>query len=182
LRKAYSAKTPLYKGAFASLLLFILYLGVLSISNSFSHALTKFKEMWYWFTPLIAGFGVQVGLYSFIKQKQKKAVSRGVAAVSGGVSTTSMIACCAHHLTDILPLLGVSAAALFLAKYQTLFILIGILSNLVGIILLLRIIQTHRIGVQGVLSILLKLNMRKALYGALSLSSVAIIIFLKTGA
>ncbi len=32
---------------------------------------------------------------------------------SGGTSVTAMVACCLHHVTDVLPILGVSAAAEF---------------------------------------------------------------------
>jgi hypothetical protein len=44
-----------------------------------------------------------------------------------------MVACCAHHLTDVLPLLGLSAAAAFLAEYRIPFMLAGLATNLIGI-------------------------------------------------
>jgi hypothetical protein len=44
-----------------------------------------------------------------------------------------MVACCAHHATDVLPLVGLSAAATFLAEYLILFMLVGLTMNLVGI-------------------------------------------------
>ncbi len=52
-----------------------------------------------------------------------------------------MAACCAHHLTDVLPNLGLSGLATFLASYQVLFIVIGVLSNVVGITIMLETIQ-----------------------------------------
>ena len=64
-------------------------------------------------------------------------------ATSGDVSAGSMAACCAHHITDVLPLLGLSGLAAFLASYQVLFILIGVLSNVVGITIMLETIQRH---------------------------------------
>ena len=91
--------------------------------------------------PLIIGFGIQISLFSYIKSTLKAKAS-GVAA-SGGVSTASMIACCAHHLTDILPIIGLSGAALFLSQYQTFFILVGIFSNIVGITYLIDIMQKN---------------------------------------
>jgi hypothetical protein len=49
-----------------------------------------------------------------------------------------MLACCAHHLTDVLPLLGVSAAAVFLNAYKTPLLWLGVLMNLAGVAYLLR--------------------------------------------
>ena len=54
-----------------------------------------------------------------------------------------MVACCAHHLSDILPLLGLSGMAIFLVRYQLFFIIIGVLSNVVGITIMLETIQRH---------------------------------------
>jgi succinate dehydrogenase hydrophobic anchor subunit len=136
-------------GVGAGFTLLVLYFGLLSLLNSFSHAISEFSRMWYWVLLLAAGFGLQVGLYTFIRdvirQKQMKGATGAVVA-SGTLSTGSMIACCLHHLTDVLPLLGLAAATIFLLKYQTLFILTGVLSNLIGITIMLEIIQRNNLG------------------------------------
>ena len=54
-----------------------------------------------------------------------------------------MAACCAHHLADVLPLLGLSGVAIFLVRYQLFFIVVGVLSNIVGITIMLETIQRH---------------------------------------
>ena len=54
-----------------------------------------------------------------------------------------MAACCAHHLTDVLPFVGLAGLAAFLAEYQLLFIIGGVLSNAVGIAIMLETIQRH---------------------------------------
>ncbi len=94
---------------------------------------------------MVIGFGIQLGLYSYIRFNIGKKVTGATAevATAGGISTGSMIACCAHHITDVLPIIGLSAAAVFLIKYQLPFILVGIFSNLVGITMMLNIIQKH---------------------------------------
>lgn len=132
-------------GFSAALLLLILYFGVLSLAESFSHAIEQFLQMWYWILILVVGFGIQVGLYSFIRESQKE-ISGGMVATSGGISTGSMIACCLHHLVDVLPLMGLAAAAVFLTQYQLWFIFLGILSNFVGIVIMLEIIQKHNLA------------------------------------
>jgi len=145
--KKMNKRKPLLIGIAGSIILFIIYFGVISISNSFSHAVERFIEMWYLILILVAGFGFQVGLYSFIKisMSEKTAIATTEVAAAGGISTGSMIACCAHHITDILPIIGLSGAALFLVQYQIPFILLGIFSNLVGIAMMLVIIQEHKL-------------------------------------
>ncbi len=136
-------------GVTASLALLAFYFIVLSLANSFSHALFQFSQMGYWILLLAAGFGLQAGLYFFIKEKirlkQTKNPTISIAA-SGGVSAGSMIACCLHHLTDILPLMGLAAAAVFLTQYQLFFIIIGIFSNLIGIVIMLEVIQKNKLA------------------------------------
>jgi hypothetical protein len=51
-----------------------------------------------------------------------------------------MAACCAHHVTDVLPILGLTAAATFLAQYRTAFMLVGLGITLVGITVMLVIL------------------------------------------
>ncbi len=128
---------------FAGLLL--LFFGILSFANSPEHAVSQFLSGWFWILPLTAGFGVQVGLYVWMQNQfleTGNVVGKEIAA-TGTVSGTTMVACCAHHLVDIVPLLGVSAFALFLNQFQPVFIVVGLFSNLAGIILMLMAAQKH---------------------------------------
>ncbi|MBS3125276.1 hypothetical protein J4211_03420 [Candidatus Woesearchaeota archaeon] len=122
------------------------YLVIMTLASSLKIAIEQFIQLWPWMTALLLGFGVQIALYAHLRQTIKKISGiKPAVATSSGLSTTSMIACCAHHLTDVLPLMGLSAAAIFLAKYQTLFLTIGILSNLVSMTLMLKTIQEHKL-------------------------------------
>ena len=47
--------------------------------------------------------------------------------------TSAMLACCAHHLADILPIVGVSGAAIFLNAYKTPLLWLGVVMNLAGV-------------------------------------------------
>ncbi len=150
-------------GLVAGLSLLILYFLILSVANSFSHAIEQFSQMWYWILLLTVGFGLQVGLYFFIKSSFCSARMIGsttAIATSGGISAGSMVACCLHHLIDVLPLIGLVATAVFLAKYQLFFIIIGIFSNLIGVIIMLEIIQKYRLS-EGFLKKILIYNMSK---------------------
>ncbi|MFA4820025.1 MAG: hypothetical protein WC613_03660 [Candidatus Aenigmatarchaeota archaeon] len=162
-------------GIIASLALSSIYFAIVSIAQGFPHALEEFASIWYLMVPLIAGFGAQVGLFSYTHHSLKSLSSKGVAA-SGGVSTVSMIACCAHHITDILPLIGFTAFALFLTQYQNFFVILGILSNLIGIFFILGIIQSNRLyRKKSFFSGLFAYNMKK-FRNALVVISVPILI------
>lgn len=134
-------------GVAAALALLGFYAVVLGLANSFAHALEDFIRLWPWMAALTTGFAVQVGLFTYARRAARdrgEASARGMAA-SGGTSAASMVACCAHHLTDVLPLIGLTGAAFFLAAYQSLFLLLGVLANLVGVVFMLGQIRKHRL-------------------------------------
>lgn len=135
-------------GFLAGALLFLAYVGILSAANSLEHAVSEFLRLWYWMVPLVSGFALQVGLFTYARgaaHADHGLQGKGVVA-SGGASTISMAACCAHHVTDVLPLFGLASAGLFLSTYQNLFLLVGIVSNALGILYLLSVIGRHRLA------------------------------------
>jgi len=145
------SKKPFVYGLIGAFGLVAIYFGILGFANSFTHAVQVFDKLWYWIILLALGFGTQLGLYIYIRQALKEKV-KGVTAevaTAGGISTGSMIACCAHHLTDVLPLLGLTAAAMFLVRFQIPFILLGVFSNLVGITIMFNLIQKHHLQPEG---------------------------------
>lgn len=122
----------LVAGILAAAGLFLFYLLTMRLlAGSWDAAWWQFRELRYLMTPLIAGFGVQIGLFSYIKFLSSNTANKMVAA-SSATSTVSMIACCAHHLTDIVPILGLSALSLWLVSFQKPLLILGILSNLAG--------------------------------------------------
>lgn len=115
--------------------LMALYLILVSLAEGWSHAVDLLLEDAWLIGPIMIGFGVQVGLYTYLKTGLHAAAhgTGALAGAGGGTSTAAMIACCAHHVTDVLPLLGLSAAAAFLAEYRIPFMLVGLVTNLIGI-------------------------------------------------
>ena len=55
-----------------------------------------------------------------------------------GASTAGMIACCAHHLADLAPFLGLAGAATILYDYRLMFVGVGLAINVVAIMLAVR--------------------------------------------
>ncbi|HSJ55249.1 MAG TPA: hypothetical protein VLC52_16025 [Anaerolineae bacterium] len=133
-------------GVLGAALLAGVYMGIVTLAQGWQHALTLFWEDRFLVTPIIAGFGTQVGLYTYLRFGLGGAPrgSGAVAGAGGGTSTAAMVACCAHHVTDLLPLVGLSAATAFLANYKVPFMLLGLAMNLVGIGLALRTIRQQR--------------------------------------
>ena len=141
-------KKHILVGVGASVLLLGVYFGIIILAEGLSHALEQTTKLWYWVAVLAVGFGVQAGLFSLIRRglRERKASATASVVTSGGASAGSMAACCAHHLTDVLPLLGLSGLAAFLASYQLLFIILGALSNIIGITIMLETIQRHNLS------------------------------------
>lgn len=128
-------RRPLFFGILGAMGLLVLYLGLVSLAQGWTHAVELLAEDAWIVGPILAGFGLQVGLYTYLKTVVQ-AAARGTGALAGaggGTSTAAMVACCAHHVTDVLPLVGLSAAATFLAEYRIPFMLVGLATNLVGI-------------------------------------------------
>ena len=124
---------------FFGLLLF--YSIVLTLSNSVEHALQQFKEFWYFIVALALGFGIQLHLYAQLKQLSHSPSLDVEVGVTGGVSATSMVACCLHHITEVLPIIGLSALSAVLAQYQTPLLVASIIINIIGITILMEKLQ-----------------------------------------
>ncbi|MBI2546404.1 hypothetical protein HYV81_04445 [Candidatus Woesearchaeota archaeon] len=131
-------------GISASAALLMFYFIVASLLGGAEFALDNFVALWYWMVPLSVGFGVQMGMFFYMRDAMHKAATAS-AAVSTGASATSMVACCAHHVSDIAPFLGIAALGIFFTKYQTAFLLIGLLSNALGIVYMSSIMGSRSI-------------------------------------
>ena len=120
-------------GILAALILLVLYILILSFVSGWSFALIQFKTYWYFILGLVAGFGIQVGLYTYLKEKISASGGAGVIAVSGTTSAVAMVSCCSHYLVNILPILGVTGLVTLMSQYQIQIFWVGILANLFGI-------------------------------------------------
>jgi len=161
-------------GAAAMLAVFLV---ITALAESVAGAWVQFVRLWPWIVLLAAGFGMQVALHVHVREQLRRRQAQAAAGVaaSGGASALAMVACCAHRLTDILPFLGVSAAAVFLVRYQMPFLVLGVFSNLLGILFMLRIMQKHRLGpANGPVKTLLTLNLKKAMVAVAVIGFVAV--------
>lgn len=134
---------PIVFGALGALGLIAFYLGIITLAQGWDHAIEQLADDRSFIAALVAGFGTQVGMFSYLRSVHARAASGGVAA-STGTSATAMLACCAHHLADLLPIVGLSGAAIFLNAYKTPFLWLGIVMNLAGVAYLLRKVLRQR--------------------------------------
>jgi hypothetical protein len=137
---------PVGIGLLGMLVLSGVYLGIVALAESPKHAFDLFWQDRWLVVPILLTFGVQVGLYAFVRAgAHLPAHAAGAStAAGGGLSTVAMIACCAHHVTDLVPIVGVSLAATFLTAWKTPLMGLGLTANLIGIAVMLWLIRRDR--------------------------------------
>lgn len=162
---------PFLVGLGSGAALILLYLTILSVLQSPSHALEQLAQDRLWVGLVALGFGIQIGLYAYLRliisamqlagadasarTRDSTGIMRADAsqAMTGAgmtSSTVGMIACCAHHLADLAPLValtgatGLSGAVAFLAEWKIPFILFGLAVNAIAIVMSVRTIRRER--------------------------------------
>jgi len=137
---------PVLIGILGAWALFALYLTIVTLAQGWQHTIELFRQDAWLVIPIMTGFGAQVGLYTYLRSVMRRGSrsSTVMMGAGGGTSTAAMVACCAHHVADLLPLLGLSAAASFLAAYKIPFMLTGLAMNVIGIVIIWRAIRKEQ--------------------------------------
>lgn len=121
------------KGLFATLALLFFYFTVTSLISGWSFAQDQFSKFWYFVVTLAVGFGIQVGLYSYLKTSISQTNSGRILAISGTTSTAAMISCCSHYLANFLPILGTVGIITLVSQYQVELFWVGLAFNIAGL-------------------------------------------------
>ena len=109
------------------------YVVVLVAASDWRHLREQAVQDWWLLTLIVVGFGTQVALTVELRRRHR-AHHLGAATGAGtGASALGMVACCAHHLADLVPLLGATGRAAFLFDWRLPFMLGGIGVNAVAI-------------------------------------------------
>lgn len=112
---------------------------VAGASGSVGHLVEQARADWFLLAPIIAGFGLQVGLIIELRRRQRLVRDAAVAGAAGaGGSAVGMIACCAHHLVEAVPLVAATGAATFLISYRVAFMAVGLAATAVGVTIAAR--------------------------------------------
>lgn len=128
---------PLFYGFAGFAFLLVLYFSIVSLISGWNFARSQFNQFWYFILSLAAGFGIQIGLYTYLKELiigHNIQTPKGTVAVTGTTSTLAMISCCAHYLANLIPVLGIAGALSVVAQYQVQLFWVGLVFNLFGMI------------------------------------------------
>lgn len=121
------------------------YLAIISLAQGVEHALGQLAADGLFIGPIAVGFGTQVALFAELRAVDRRhRAAAAVTAASTGTSAAAMLACCAHHLVDLLPLVGLSAASVFLNAYKTPLFVVGIGMNVIGVVVIARALRRAR--------------------------------------
>lgn len=91
--------------------------------------------------------GIQMGLFRYHRNitTGNIAGSEKMGMAGSATSSLTMVACCLHHVSDMLPAVGfILAASSFLIRYKDAIITIGLLANMVGSAYIARAILKDR--------------------------------------
>ncbi|HLA15597.1 MAG TPA: hypothetical protein VJZ72_01750 [Candidatus Limnocylindrales bacterium] len=132
-------------GVAAAAALLGVYLAIIGLAQGVEHAFAQLAADALFVGLIAAGFGTQVALFVELRAVDRRhRAAAAVTAAGTGTSAAAMLACCAHHLVDLLPLVGLSAAAVFLNAYKTPLFVVGISMSVIGIVVIARQLQRAR--------------------------------------
>lgn len=142
-----TSEFPVFYGTLASVILLGVYFAILTLVSGWDFAQIQFATYWYFIVSLAVGFGVQIALYQYIKSLVYEGRGMGkIVGVSGTTSTAAMVSCCAHYLVNLVPILGVTGLATFIAQYQIKIFWVGLAFNIFGIVFISKKIIQFRKG------------------------------------
>jgi YHS domain-containing protein len=120
-------------GLLAGAVVLGVYFVALTLVSGWQFTLEQFADWWPYIVALATGFGIQVGLFVYLRRAVHAAASGKVMVATGATSGAAMLSCCTHYLVNLLPILGATGLAGFVSTYQVELFWFGIASNLAGI-------------------------------------------------
>ena len=116
--------------SFLGLLLFN-FLLISLLSRSASYAIDQMLRLKVYILPIALGFSVQVLLFIRIKQTIKNSIY--IVSGTGAMNTGTMLDCCVHHITELLPFLAIGWASSVFINYQKELLITSIAINWFGV-------------------------------------------------
>ena len=154
---------PLIAFLLGSSFVAVVYFSILTWAQGWESAVSIFLPNRWYVTPIWVSFGIQASLYLILRFRlfvptASRTSTDALLGTSGGTSITAMVACCLHHITDVLPILGLSAAASFLTRYQRPFMLVSLGINIIGILVMSIVLYRERKKLEPVQKLQLSLE------------------------
>lgn len=120
------------------------YVVVLSLLGGPGHLGQQVSQDAVWVVLLTAGFGLQASLMVELRRRHRLARQEGAAVgAAGGASALGMVACCAHHVAELAPLLGATGVAVALTAYRTPLMAVAVVITAIGIAVSIRKFDPH---------------------------------------
>ncbi len=139
------ARRSVITGILAGGVLIVVYLAIISLAQGLAHALDQLATDAGFIAAVTTGLGIQVALFVELRSVNRNhRLGAAMTAAGTGTSAAAMLACCAHHVVDLLPLVGLSAAAVFLNDFKVPLLLVGIATNVLGIVVIARALGRAR--------------------------------------
>ena len=129
-------KNPFIFGASVGVLVVLFNISIASLAEgSFEKGYQVFlaNGIFVYLIPLAVG--IQMGLFRYHRNITTGNIggSEKMGMAGSATSSLTMVACCLHHVSDLLPAVGfILAASSFLIQYKDAIITIGLLANMAG--------------------------------------------------
>jgi len=141
-------KNPYVFGISAGILVILFNISIASLAEgSFEQGYQVFLSNGIFVYLIPLAVSVQMGLFRYHRNITTGNItgSEKMGVAGSATSSLTMMACCLHHVSDILPSIGlILAASSFLIQYKDAIIIIGLLANVAGSIYIARAIIKDR--------------------------------------
>jgi len=141
-------KDPFVFGAIIGILVILFNISIASIAEgSLQKGYQVFltNGIFVYLIPLAVG--IQMGLFRYHRNitTGNTSGSEKMGMAGSATSSLAMVACCLHHVSDLLPAVGfILATSSFLIQYKDAIIIIGLLANVAGSAYIARAILKDR--------------------------------------
>ncbi len=141
-------KNPFVFGMSAGILVILFNISIASLAeSSIENGYQVFLTNGIFVYLIPVAVGIQMGLFRYHRNITTGNIggSEKIGMAGSATSSLTMVACCLHHVSDLLPAVGfVLAASTFLIQYKNAIIIIGLLANLTGSAYIARAILKDR--------------------------------------
>lgn len=141
-------KNPYVFGVTIGILVILFNLSIASIAEgSLQEGYQVFLSNGIFIYLIPLAVGIQMGLFRYHRNitAGNMAGTEKMGMAGSATSTLAMVACCLHHVSDLLPAVGfLIATSSFFTEYKDAIIIIGLLANLAGSIYIARAIFKDR--------------------------------------
>ena len=141
-------KNPFVFGAGTGILVILFNISIASLAEgSIDKGYQVFLTNGIFIYLIPLAVSIQMGLFRYHRNITTGNIggSEKMGMAGSATSSLTMVACCMHHVSDLLPTVGlILAASSFLIRYKDAIIIIGLIANIIGSAYIARAILKDR--------------------------------------